>query len=515
MKLHLDGKFIGKATVAAVVYLLCFGIVMAVLPVRPFWNDEWRLIYNIKFKTPAQLWGRLDLLQECPRVYLILIKKITAAFDYSYTALRLPPLIISCFSFLLLFYLVKRIFDKGSIYGYLWMLIIISSQTFTDYMVQVKQYEMDIFLCLLVFWQYLELLDIARDGVGSRLRFLLLCATVLVVPYFSYMYPISFAPLVPLVTLKAIMSKRAEKSGAGIVYVLLPILIATATIAVFYYIDVKQVMADDRMYLSYLKMLGQKKGEIHFIENCWNLFALVGSGALFEIVFGVVGILAFVYNTYALARKRWSEFTTMDYLKAYAVLLLFVTLVLFLSGRLLGNVARLVVFTVPSISLLIAALVKDMSNTARFVRVSRVVKVVLFLGLFGNILSTCINNFTYSDYNHCISTYRSITKALQQARQSHIPIMITDGALAEKVPEPGPVPGSIASNTINQEQIDGAEYVCPEVVLKVDPEYKLWDTVAIYYMPDAKWIKEYFLQLPPQYNAAIACDGINIFPMHR
>src|ERR1043165_4610043 len=98
MALQSRRRIIDMLTIGAVVYLLAFAFAMAMLPIRPFWNDEWRLTYNIKFKSFEGLWGRLSLLQQCPRVYLSVLKKIAAFFDYSYTSLRLPPLIISCAS---------------------------------------------------------------------------------------------------------------------------------------------------------------------------------------------------------------------------------------------------------------------------------------------------------------------------------------------------------------------------------------------------------------------------------
>src|SRR5690606_1839450 len=166
----------------------------------PFWNDEWRLIYNIKFKNFAQLWGTLDLLQECPRVYLTLLKIISANFDYSYTALRLPPLIIGMSSIALLFFLHKKLYPQQSLISGLFILILISSQTFTDYLVQVKQYEMDIFLALAALWQLVILLNLATHEQRWRI-YIFLCLSLLIVPYFSYTYPIVAAPFFPIALL--------------------------------------------------------------------------------------------------------------------------------------------------------------------------------------------------------------------------------------------------------------------------------------------------------------------------
>jgi hypothetical protein len=194
-----------------IIYLFSFAIAMAFFQIRPFWNDEWRLSYNIKFKTLSELWGRLDLLQQCPRTYLSLLKIITAKFDYSYTALRLPPLIISCASILMCFQLRKKIFPENRMYGNLFILILISSQTFTDYLVQVKHYEVDIFLCLLALWQLIYLIELSNGAKANLGKFTLLCISFLIAPYFSYVYPITIAPIFIILFLKTTIHFRSEK----------------------------------------------------------------------------------------------------------------------------------------------------------------------------------------------------------------------------------------------------------------------------------------------------------------
>lgn len=506
------------AIIGIIIYSLCFGIAMAIFPIRPFWNDEWRLVYNIKFKNVHQLWGTLDLLQQCPRTYLTLLKGISSSFDYSYTSLRLPPLVIGFFNILLCIYLKKKLFQNNSTYNYLFILIFISSQTFTDYIVQVKQYEMDLFLCLVALWQLIVLLDLFETKAVNTYKYVLLCISFLGVPFFSYIYPIVVAPIFPIILLKSISYinyEEARKSKPRLLFLAyMPLILVTISIIIFYFIDVKQLMADNRMYASYQKMLGNEKGDKNFIKDLWNLFALVGSGFIYEIIFGVLGIASFLYGSYRLAKIEVNAFTKEDYFKLYSVLLIIITLGLFLSGKLLGGVARLVCFTVPSISILIISFLDEKVRNSS-AKLANIVATILFLGLFLNIITSFINRFTYPEYANRIKTYWNTGDALKQARLGKLPILITNGALGDKINKTPLSPGKITTNTITPAQIAGADTVCAEVVVKDNPEYKTWDSVTIYTIPDIKWINDYMKQLPPQYTSAIAGDGVNFMKLKR
>ena len=507
MNIKITPKVLNRATIGIVIYLLCFGVAMTYFPIRPFWNDEWRLIYNLKFKNVSQLWGTLDLLQQCPRFYLTALKAFTSWFDYSYTSLRLPSLITGMASIPFCFYLRKRIFPDSPLFSYLFILILVSSQTFTDYLVQVKHYNMEIFLCLLALWQFVTLLE-HEPGKVNHVRYGLLCFSFLVAPFFSYTYPIVIAPVIAIVIQKAIISYKNKQHGIGqLVVQLLPMVIVAGSIVIFYFIDVRQLLSDNRMYQSYLKMLGNEKGESHFIADFWNLFALLGSGFVYEIIFGITGIAAFIYGVYRLAASRNRTFTRQDYFKLYALLLVVLTIAFIFSGKLLGGVARLTAFTIPSISILIISFFEDMRERYHYIKPANSFAAVLFIGLFGNIFTTCIHTFTKEDYNNRITTYWNTSEALKQARLHKIPILFTDGVKGYKINQDAPVPGKISYNTITPEQIRGNDDLCSEVVLKVNPEYKTWDSIKVYQMPDTKWTNEYINQLPTSVTKVLVGDG--------
>ncbi len=513
MRFNLE-KVVKIATISIVVYLLCFGIAEAFFPIRPFWNDEWRLIYNIKFKTESQLWGRLDLLQQCPRVLLITFKKVMAAFDYSYTALRTPALVLTFFNVLFCFYLKSKLLPGKQVLSNLLILIFISSQTFTDYMVQVKHYEMDIFLTLLALWQLITLLDICAEVRVSIPKYLLLCFSFLAAPYFSYIYPIAIAPVFAVVFFRTLLAMKTGKLK-WLPSIFLPLLLAVASIVVFYMADVQQLMADTEMYSSYKSMLGQEKVANNSLTDFWNLFALVGSGVLFEIIFGALGIIAFLYGAYRLLKAKAADYSREDNVRLYSVTLIVFTLILIFSGKVMGGVARLVVFTVPSISLLIVSLLADVKARFGYIKVSNTITAILFLGLFGNILSTCINTFTYPEYANRIKTFQRSQQALEFARSHRVPLLFTDGIRGDVITDTAGAPGYIDSNTITPAQIAGMPLLCSEAVLKVNPGYKVWDPIPVYWVPGIKWSNAYVQQLPAQYRAAVATNGVQYWLVKR
>lgn len=512
MKLSVTDKAIKTATIGIIIYLICFGIAMAIFPIRPFWNDEWRLVYNIKFKSILQLWGTLDLVQQCPRVYLSALKIFTSFFDYSYTALRTPALVLSVASIFLCFHLKKKIYPQSTIYSYLFILVLMSSQTFTDYIVQVKHYEMDIFLSLLSLWQLLILLRISRAEVVGKYSYLFLCFSLLIAPFFSYIYPITIAPVFPIILLSTIVSLRKNLTSNKVRWLFrlyFPLFIVFVSILIFYFIDVKQLMADNAMYMSYWEMMGNKELKNPFLFNVWELFALVGSGLVFEIIFGILGIFSFSYAVYSLAkRKKWT-YVIEDYLKLYAILLIIITLGFIFFDKLIGGVARLTAFTVPSIAMLIVTFLTDLKANYHKTKLANTLATILFLGLFGNILSTCINCFTYPEYKNRIETYWRIGDAIKEARVQKVPLLITQGVLGDKIEEHALMPGKIQTDNFT-----GAN-VMAKVAIVDHPEYKHNENLIIFPIPDMKWADEYVKQLPMEYKSAIVFDGITILQRNR
>ena len=73
---------IHKITLVTLLFIVCIGTVLVLAQIKPFWVDEWFIIYNLKTKNAAALFGQLEFMQQFPRVYLVLLKSFTSFFNY-------------------------------------------------------------------------------------------------------------------------------------------------------------------------------------------------------------------------------------------------------------------------------------------------------------------------------------------------------------------------------------------------------------------------------------------------
>lgn len=400
-----------------------WGLAMAVLPVRPFWIDEWRLIWNLKFKTLPELWGPLEYTQQFPRLYLSLLKGITSAAHYSYASLRLPALLVAVYSMVLAWRLMCRLFpDAGDMLRLLFPLIIVSSQVFTDYIVQTKHYEMELFLAILVLWQGVELIQLSRRGIRSRSRYVMLCLSMLLAPPFSYTYPIAIAPLLAIGSYKAFgLLRKGNHRRAGLL--LLPLLCSLCGISVFYITDVSQLMADEEMHRYWAYRMASV-GLVESLFRVWYFFAALGAGAVFEVIFGALGITAFgaaTIRSRGILRSRSG--TLLEWLQMYSVGLVVLVLLLFATGRLPLGEAKFNAFCVPAMSLLIVVFLQWLRMRA--VILTCIISVVLYAGLAGNLVTVFYNAFFAPEYARRMAIYRVTEKAILQAQRRGAPLYVT------------------------------------------------------------------------------------------
>jgi len=489
------------ATLATVSFLMAIGLYMALAQLRPFWIDEWRLIYNLKFKSAPALWEPLSLTQQFPRVYLELLKAFTSSFDYSYTSLRLPALIIATVSVFLCFSLLKSLLPPGKPTRFLFVMILVSSFTFTDYIVQAKQYEMDILLSLTAIWQLLQLLQISSIGIQSKSRYLLLCISFAIVPFFSYTYPIAAAPIFIIVLAKvALLYKRKNKEkapelvptssgGVGV----LPLLISMVSIIIFYRIDVSQLMADKQMigYWQY-KMMNNPFNLLSLSEKCWWLFAEVGAGFVFEILFGIVGIASFFYGLYTAFKNLFQkQLADNDLLLLYCAILLALVIALIIAGKLPVE-PKFNAFTVPAISILIITLLNKLLQTTSTRKFATGAVAILYAGVIINIYTTCYALFFDANYARRMNIYRNTEKAIQLAQAEKLPIIINPGvAFPDQITKVYPFLTNITADE----------------VLKTFPSYKVNDSIPVYAINDLADVKEFMAQLPPDITTVLAGDG--------
>jgi hypothetical protein len=129
----------------------------------------------------------------------------------------------------------------------------------------------------------------------------------------------------------------------------LPLVCCGFSCLVFYKIDVAHVLSDGNMHAFWAHLFLDHGFDAKvFFEGFFNLFAQIGAGLIFWLLFGIMGIISFVVAAFKYAPfifRRIGSIATL--VKVYSILLLFVVLALFLAGKLPVAEPRLNVFTVP------------------------------------------------------------------------------------------------------------------------------------------------------------------------
>jgi hypothetical protein len=479
--------------------LVVWGMVSVVAEVRPFWVDEWRIIYNLKFKTIPELWGKLAFMQQFPRAYLSLLKVFTATFGYNYHALRLPSFVLGVLTIVIVNRLATKLYP-ASINRYLLVLMLLSCGTFTEYYVQIKQYTMDLFLCVAAIWQMILLLETGRDKSKSIISYVLVCLSFLVAPFFSYTYPLVVAPVYLVLLVWQIVYWRTEAPTPQKIRVILkqwfPLFLCTFSITLFYVLDVAQLSSDGEMKRYWQHLMMQQGFEISvFCRNVFHMFAQAGSGFLFWWLFGLSCTIAFVFGVYTILKNR--SVVTADLQGSvlfYSFLLLLTVMVMHLAGKLPLGEPRLNAFVIPAISVLLIHFLGAMQQRVGEGKVAVVVCYILLAGLSGNIFSTIAASFTDDKYARRMEIYRSTERAVAIANDKKLPILITPGVAypyehTRNLPFDNTVPG--------------------DWVLMTFPAYKVNESMPVYAIADTTLIAQYKDRMPGSIAEVMAGDGIN------
>ncbi len=431
-KIKNPEKVVRRATLFTLLFMVAWGIISVVFQIRPFWIDEWRVIYNLKFKTSEELWGPLDFMQQFPRVYLQLVKGFTSWFNYNYFSLRLPSFIVGSLTMLMAWRVRKRIFPDGHFNRFLFVIILISSCTFTDYFVQIKQYTMDLLLSLVALWQFIELIELPKAAKINWFGYIILCISFAIVPYFSYIYPIAISPVFIVIFIQAMLrfkNKSFSSSQAFISGLIqgFPLIISLLSILWFYKIDVAQLMADKGMHQFWGHLMMKDGFSLgSFLNNFFNFFAEEGAGLIFWLIFGILGMSSFIFGIYYSVKyvvKNINGFHEL--IRLYCVLLIVVVTILFLAGKFPMGEPRLNSFTVPSMAILMILLLDTLSEVGKLRKVSIAISVILYVGVIGNIYTTFISSITGPEYCKKLNIYRATEKAISEAQGKHLPIYIT------------------------------------------------------------------------------------------
>ncbi len=506
--------------------MLVYGIMVVAARLIPFGVDEWRLIYNIKFKNAAELLGPLDFVQQFPRTYLEVIKSFSGAFDYSYFSLRLLPFTAGAGCILFSYRLMQKMYKEDQPSRYLFVLLLIGSPAFFEYIIQVKQYTMDILLSLVALRQLLALHDIATGKKQDTGAYLLLCISFLAAPFLSYTYSIVVVPVIGVAMLHCVQLVRNNTAGLKpvLLRMWLPIVCLLVAIGVFYKLDAAQLLKDDKMHFYWRYMMMQDGFDIVLLGKAlYNLFALGGSGLVFEIIAGgmsIVGIgIALAHCIGSLRKKEW---LAEDYVMWYSAGLVALVLVLFTLGKLPIGERRLNSFILPVTGVLIIGVIGRMKQAVALSKWGEGLVVLLVLASVGSVVSSPVNELTSDKRRNTLLIYEHTEKAIEIATAKHLPLFITPGIASPyqqiiNYPHTNVVATELCVLPGSRDAACGSlgDNIPGDWILKTFPAYKVTSHLPVYAIGAMADVPACMQQLPPGVTSVMAGDGINFSEVKR
>jgi hypothetical protein len=242
-------------------------------------------------------------------------------------------------------------------------------------------------------------------------------------------------------------------------------------------------------------MKGEGFNISQILGRFWGLFSEVGAGFLFETLFGILGVSGFFYALYnALKDIRKDEMTKEQLVRVYCVLLLITVVVLFLAGKIPMGEAKFNAFTVPAISILIIHLLTQLNQISSVRKAVTGVSIVLFVALFGNIISTIINSFATPEYAKRMTIYRNTEKAIQLAQKNGYAIIVTPGvAYPDDITQFPPFLASVTA----------------DIVLKTFPSFNTKSYTPVFAIHNIGEAASLLPSVPPEVNGVILGDGIS------
>lgn len=130
-----------------------------------FFGDEGSLITNLQYRNFLQLFLPLDENQCCPPFVMCIFKLTYMFFGLNETALRFFPYVSGVASFILAFFVGKKVFKFRSS-----ILVLLSFLAYhmelIYYSQEFKQYSSDVFFALLILYVFLE----CKDKISTNLR---------------------------------------------------------------------------------------------------------------------------------------------------------------------------------------------------------------------------------------------------------------------------------------------------------------------------------------------------------
>jgi hypothetical protein len=214
--------------------------IISIIRMKPFWLDEWFIIYNLKFREiGSYFFGRLAWNQGFPRAYLAFIKSFSQVFSYNYLSLIVIPFIVQLLCIVFFWKVAENIIFRGEkLKGYMIVLVFLSYQTTIIYFTQVKPYSMEMFCTLLALWQFRVFNGYFKTSQISDFHVWTATGVFLVAPFLSHTYPIIATPLI----LGLIITFIFAGGNTSRAKILVPLVFFTGAVITVYYIDIKSTV---------------------------------------------------------------------------------------------------------------------------------------------------------------------------------------------------------------------------------------------------------------------------------
>jgi hypothetical protein len=476
-------KLVKFVTLLTLAFAIICGFAMTFWEIHPFFLDEWAIIYNLKYKTATELWGGLDKTQQFPRLYLQIIKQFTQWFNYSYTSLRLPSFIVHCCGLAYCISLSKKLYGSKNPYRWLWVLVYVAYPSSVFYFVLTKQYTMEMLLALVGIAQLIILLNISSGKEVPAWKYTLLCLSFLVAPLFSYTYPMVAAPIFGIVLIDS-LAKRKHNLKQWF-----PLILCAAGIVALYLTDIRQVQRDQGMknyWKDYYMTNGFNLKEL--LYHIYMYFYLFGRGPFMHFL-AFTGICAWLFGSYrSVVILRKKEKTIIEWLVLYCASLIWLSVILFIAGKLPLNAHRLNAYKTPAAATLIVYLFMQMQGHARLRIPAYAIAGVLFALQILFIVQPLVRDFTEGEHHKKMRIYNNAKTAIAVARQDRIPIFTTSMTLYP------------------HQDIDQADWV-----IKSYPAYRKEEAIPVYPINTGNDADSLLHTLP--YSSAVVTTGDSVFVM--
>ena len=189
-------------------------------------------------------------------------------------------------------------------------------------------------------------------------------------------------------------------------------------------IDVSKVMQDEGMQAYWQDFLatGDSKGLV-ILTNIYKLFAHIGSGGLFEVVFGILGITGGVHSII----KLKSNITSGKPLRTAAVytsVMVLLAIVLYIAGKLPLGAHRLNAFATAPLGLLALYTIDSLQKLPKGKVIQNTIYPVLVAGLAGNVFSSYNNEYKSEEYKKKLRIYNNASNAIVNAQQRNVPLLV-------------------------------------------------------------------------------------------